>query len=393
MPRQKGAYTKDQVKELLTYIYQSFGKPLMHSVECEQLSIDIEKVTGAKVSPNTLRRVLGFLSSEFSPSLKTLDALAAYAGFANWYSFISHDNHKKYQPLTLDQEASLYLSIYQIDMTDEADMNYHNACRNIALRIVSNEALLSKLSPFLARNPVSQIYFFERFPFIDGLCGEYKRSLHLYLQKKTTEAKIFGNSLLLFSAFLCGKHKEVKFYCEKLKSSRPQESMHPFLIARYIGSQILDKKIKKDSIDKCLEDADHWNRFFLFKENKGFWQFPYFPFMMADYLNLAGYYDEAYGIIRTIRNHDKEFEIEKGYLETLDVITHIARHKVSPDDYITWIKETSSLDNTSPFSRKFYQLQALCVYRSLLKEGKKKQVLTSKINDLVKQTGFTNFFV
>jgi hypothetical protein len=57
-------------------------------------------------------------------------------------------------------------------------------------------------SLFLNKNPVSQIYFFERYPFISGLCNGYLVHLKKYLQeKKTTEAKLFANCLFFLGAY------------------------------------------------------------------------------------------------------------------------------------------------------------------------------------------------
>src|SRR6266542_2098408 len=168
MSRPKNAIDQKHIKQLIKLTHQTFGKPLNHSFESEVLSKDVKRVTGIYLSPQTIRRFFGFLETEFSPSVKTLNALAVYNGFINWHSFIEQSS-SNYQPLTLDQEDNLYLDFYKIEMEEEGDMNYHNASRNISFRILSNPQLLSKLSPALAKNPASQVYFFEHFPFIDGL--------------------------------------------------------------------------------------------------------------------------------------------------------------------------------------------------------------------------------
>ncbi len=48
------------------------------------------------------------------------------------------------------------------------------------------------------------------------------------------------------------------------------------------------------------------------------------------------------------------------------------------------------LEAVSPLFKKFYELQALCVYRSLVK-GKKREKVSEKVNRLVNQTGFVFF--
>jgi hypothetical protein len=223
------------------------------------------------------------------------------------------------------------------------------------------------------------------------LCREYKRSVQLYLQKKTGESKVFGQSLLLLSEFLCGNYKAVRTQFEKLRVHTPNEAMHPFVIARYVGSHILDRKVRNESIDECVEESNKWNDYFLHKHTSSFWQYPYFQHMMAGYYNLAGYYDEAYHILRTTRYSRKKMEIENGYPQALEVVTQLSQHRHSPEAFKKWVRTTTCVEECVPFFKKFYKLQVLSAYRTLLNEGKRKQEVEKQILDLVQQTGFTHF--
>jgi hypothetical protein len=393
MPPQKNCFNKDHLDRLKTFTNSTFTEPVKHSFQCEHLSKHIKKVTGVYVSPQTLRRFFGFIQTDFSPSVKTLNALAAYNGFLNWHSFTEQFSDTNFQPLTLDQEANLYLRFYEIEVKEEADMNYHNASKNFALRILSNPALLSKLSSSLACNPVSQIYFFERFPHIDGLHSDvYKRAIQQYLQKKTDDAQVFGNSLLYLSNFLCNKPKDAKKYFERMVEVQINNTMHPFAIARFVGTNILHSYLNNENIEHWINEATKWNQFFLRKGKIKFWSFPYFQHMIANYMNLCGLFEESYSIVKTIQQFDKDYEIESGYKEALQIICGIARHSVSSFDYKNWFISESEkyFETITPIFKKYHELQALCVYRSYL-FGKKKQKVTENINRLIAQTGFIYF--
>jgi len=185
------------------------------------------------------------------------------------------------------------LNFYDIEVKEEADMNYHNASKNFALRILFNPALLSKLSSSLASNPVSQIYFFERFPYIDGPgLPEYKRAIQQYLQKKTPEAQIFGNTLLFLSDFLCNKSQNLKKYHFRMMKFDVNESMHPFAIARFVGTNILNAHLNNENLEYWMDKAKSWNNCFLKKRKLKFWSYPYFQHMIADYMNLCGLFGE-----------------------------------------------------------------------------------------------------
>lgn len=390
----KKNYLKKQLlEELKTFTNNTFTEPIKHSFQCEELSKHIKKVTGYYISAQTLRRLYGFIKSDFYPSIKTVNVLSLYNGFPNWHSFTEQLTDKNFRALTLDQEASLYLSFYEIEIHEERDMNYHNASKNIALRILFNSQLLSKLSSSLASNPVSQVYFFERFPYTDGLDSPvYKRSIQQYLQKQTTEAQIFGNSLLFLSSFLCNKPKELNRSYEQLMQFKLNDNIHPFAIARFLGSKLLYHQLKNKSLGEIMNEIDEWNNFFLPKEKITIWQYPYFQHLMACYLNLAGLFNESYKVIRSIRMEDEEYEIESGYKEALHVISSIARHSVSSFDYKNWFTDESEnyFETISPLFKNFYLLQALCVYRSLVK-GKKREKANERISKLVNQTGFIYF--
>jgi len=393
MPQRKNCFNKKHISELKAFTTSTFTEPLKHSFQCEHLSKQVKKVTGIYVSPQTLRRFFGLIQSDFSPSVKTLNALAAYNGFPNWHSFTEQFSNTNYQPLTLDQEANLYLHFYEIDVKEEADMNYHNASKNVALRILFNPALLSKVSSSLAANPVSQVYFFERFPYIDGLHSDvYKRAIQQYLQKKTDDAQIFGNSLLYLSDFLCNKRKDAKKYFDTMMQFQVNETMHPFAIARFVGTNILNAHLNNENVEHWINEAKRWNQFFLQKGKIKFWSYPYFQHMIGDYINLCGLFEDSYSIVKTIQHFDENYEIEKGYREALQIIYSIGRHSVSSFNYKNWFVYESEkhFETISPLFKKYHELQAMAVYRSCV-SGKKREKITENMNRLIAQTGFTYF--
>ncbi len=185
--------------ELKKAIELSFGNKITHSHQCEDLALNINSICGLPIGANTIRRFLGFLNSPFQPSKKTLDILSLYSGYEDWNSFKENLSLHAFHPMSIDEEEKFYLEFYKIKVTPEADLNYHNACRNIAHRILFNPALLQKLSPKLARNPTAHIYFFERFPYIDGLGGKYKNCVNNIYKKKIKKHRYL---VMLYSVYL-----------------------------------------------------------------------------------------------------------------------------------------------------------------------------------------------
>jgi len=74
------------------------------------------------------------------------------------------------------------------------------------------------------------------------------------------------------------------------------------------------------------------------------------------------------------------------------VISAIARHSVSSFDYESWFinKSEKYFESINPLFKKYYQLQAICIYRSLTK-GKKREKADERISKVITQTGFVYF--
>lgn len=64
-----------------------FGRKIVYQKDCKDLSDSIIDTTSMVVSPSTLRRFFGFLSTNSNPSRATLDILAQYSGYKNWEKF------------------------------------------------------------------------------------------------------------------------------------------------------------------------------------------------------------------------------------------------------------------------------------------------------------------
>lgn len=170
------------------------------------------------------------------------------------------------------------------------------------------------------------------------------------------------------------------------------ENMHPFLVGRFIGSRILYANYKNEPIDNLIKEASKLSQYFLKKIKIEFWLYPYFQHMLADYLNLAGLFKESYEIIRSIQHFNKNYEIETGYKEALNIISKIAHHSVPSFDYEKWyyLESAKNFHLINPLFKKYQKLQALCVYHSVVK-GKKREKSKNEINALIEQTGFTYF--
>lgn len=65
-------------------IEERLGQSINAPADCEILAKDIEMRTGEHLGLNTLKRMMGFLSSDVEPRQTTLNVLANYLGYTNW---------------------------------------------------------------------------------------------------------------------------------------------------------------------------------------------------------------------------------------------------------------------------------------------------------------------
>lgn len=79
--------TTPEIEELKSLVEQEYGKILATTTDFEEFSFFLEKHTGGKVSPSTLKRLYGYVSDNHKPRMVTLDILAQYIGHKNYMEF------------------------------------------------------------------------------------------------------------------------------------------------------------------------------------------------------------------------------------------------------------------------------------------------------------------
>jgi hypothetical protein len=398
MPRKKSLLNTKHTDSLKQKTAVTFGKAIKRSFECDLLSQHIKKATTEYLSAQSLRRFWNFLETPFSPAINTLNILSRYCGYQDWDDFTGNIQSAVFTPINSKEEMRLYLDFFKLHINDEQDMNYHNACRLISSRILNNKALFEGLVKHLAENQVAQVFFFERFPFIDGLGTGYDRGIKLYLQhKKNEEAQVFGICLLLLGAFLSQKDKLLKFYFSKLEQYTLQNNWHPFLTGRYIGSQLLYCHAFEKEPEKYfwLEKAKNYGKHFHHISNIKFWRFPYYQFMMCDYLNLVEEYRLSYELLHPFKKLQKtEITVEDGYHDALCIINGVSLSGLGKKEQAAQqVWQSANFDKLSIIFKKYFTLQYLASNTratSMISVTKKNQ-LSEQADTMIRETGFIYF--
>jgi hypothetical protein len=376
-------------------VEKRYGHPVVFSSDCERLSEHIFETTGSRVSAQTLRRVFGFLSGSTQPAPHTLHILANYCGLN------SPDDFKQNTPVQLELpqdkamiQADIIRHFYTIDHVPGLDFNYQNACGNIAEIICNNHALLIELGSFLSQHPIAQVYFFERFPYIDGLAGPYTAFLKNYMQhKEGFEPQLFGNCMLFLGAFLSQNKKDQEAYYGQILALPDYIQYHPFPTGRRRAIKIMQSEglERRNQIKNAFEEE-----LIMRKDKEVFRATPYYPFIMVEGLNLIKEYESADEMIRIADeyySHSNNLFVEPGYHECFKMSRAITYFHTGKEDQAKILMQSINPRDFAFTNQKYYSIMHTILERELCSDSakRKKELLLGRFRELIQQTKYTYF--
>lgn len=386
------------MRKIKPIIENRYGKPITFSSECIDVSKHIFNTTGLTLSAQTLRRMLGFIDSKVMPSKNSLEIIALYCGFNSFKDL--NQSQKKHINISKNDNITIIKSFYNIDLHAAYDFNYQNACGNIAELILNDLPLLNQISSFLSKNKIAQIFFFERFPYIDGLCNGYETSLKKYCQeKKTNEAQLFSLCLMHLGAVLSLNKQKAKKYLHAINTIPVTKDVHSFVIARKLMANLLNAYSDKNDLllESLIYDA------FTTEENiqktkKDY--FPFFAFVMTDAFHLIERPLEAEKMLRICNAYQaptncnvNEMPIDLGYIKGIELMNGLSAYHLGDHKKAKRILNSIEVQNIPFIFRNYFLIQMkrieykLCVKAS----SKKKTSIHNELNALIEKTGFVFF--
>jgi len=375
-----------------------FGKPILYSYECESLSNQIKITTGLDISAQTLRRMWGFIKDGVAISKRSEQIVLKYVGIDEIKTLLKI---KSKDTLITSEEkvlADFMKQFYEVESVNEDDINYQIANYKIFIKVISSEAMLAYLGPYFAKHPIAQVYFFEKAPYFDGICGSYQLYFKMYLKhKNTAEAQLIGNCVLHFASFMQENIKEGEALLKKINQIDENLSSHAFPVARKVMANLTQGYLKKDQqqIETWTKIAFQWHNK-IKPANKRESYFPFYPFVVADAFNLIGDYEMALQMIE-IGELDymrfKDIPFNNGFYESLDIIKAIALYGTGKKDHAKRILARIDEANLSFLTRKYFIIQKKIIELALCSQTTSKKFVNIKteVNDLIKATDFVFF--
>jgi hypothetical protein len=379
---------KPQVELLIKQEIESvFGRRIVSSRDCIQLCDQIYERTKLQLNPNTLRRFFGLVKADYPPSHSTLTILSKYCGFQS-VDEVNVVNKVDCQPEESQENILHFLvSLFRdVHVHSTEDSTFLSLVFNTVNFLNRNPALTDKFQIQIAKTKNGQEFYFEKFVNIDKLNGYYGNGLRYYYnEKRTTNAQVFGHSLMVFRYWLTSEHHKLLTHFEILKEQKLGTTVTPFIYGRYLAASIYAANASGTPAEDIIIDA--FKYYTSIAKEPASSSFPRFELYLAEALILTGYWEEGLYYIEQAKKHYVEGDKYTNwkFLQNFILLESIALHQIKS---LSIAEEHFQQINPSQFYflRKSYSnILYLNLARSLKRHSNKQQ---EQLDALIEETGF-----
>jgi hypothetical protein len=233
MPQPKYKISKQLLKSLKWELEKKVYYPINSKLDCNKVGELILKTTGKSVSESTLYRMLLRPDNQHSPYLHTLEILAVFLNYKNWfelenrlfeliqfqYTFGAIPNDTNYTSLlSYNLRVDSLKPVYQFFEQFSSDLSLDKKAilgEEIFLSLKNCNNNLNFFKQFHSL-PIVREGFFEIFADPDFTLPNYETGLTYYLKGikphdslKSFQDYLFANSLLLRHYFISGEKDKV----------------------------------------------------------------------------------------------------------------------------------------------------------------------------------------
>src|SRR4051812_42819534 len=236
-------YVMEYIDLLKDEVEKVFGRRILSSIDCENLSNDILRKSRVKISCSTIRFFFNLTKAKNSPSLYTLDAMANYCGFFSFDNFVGSRMHAvATEPQEQEKILLGFLTLFfkQIEVVKRNDFTYLKLVQQLILHLENYPTIIDRFQEEIAKTKIGQTFYYEQFVFIDKFNSYYGKGLQYYLkEKKTKESQLFGHSLLCYKEWLTGNKEGVDKHYKKIKRYKLDGTVSSSVSARCFTTELL----------------------------------------------------------------------------------------------------------------------------------------------------------
>ncbi len=385
---------KTKLKSIIVYeIEHVFGRRVVSSRDCIELSEEIYNKTQQQLNPNTLRRFFSLVKAEYPPSQSTLNILSKYCGFQSIDDIYKIKNTETLDEGSINPDTVLhfFVSIFKNTVVENlGDKTFVNVVTNTIKFLNANLFLTDKFQSLIAKTKNGIDYYFEHFVNVDKLNNFYGNGLRYYLKEKgTTEAEVLTASLYVLKYWLSAEDEKLLKSGAPLFTGIALEKMHPYIRARQCAALLFYSYVNKtDSENIRIDIHNLYSEISESVETRKF--LCHFTYIISEALLLTGYYEEAYHYIKQTRKYkdcQNESESPLDFSQNYNLIEAYALYNLGNKQQAE--KKFNEIKSSEfPFLIKRF---SCIIYISLIKKIKPREKdikYEDQLNTLITETGF-----
>lgn len=371
-------------------IEQVFGRRVVSSRDCIELSDDIYHKTKFQLNSNTLRRFFSLVKAAYPPSQSTLSILSKYCGFHSTEDLL---NIKKHVTSTSDdivnRESVLHhlVSMLIIEVKDGDDDTFLNIVSQIIEFVTMHQFLADKFQSLISKTENGVKFYFEQFVNIDKLNSFYGDGLRYYIKGKGTEdAQAYASSIYVLRDWLNGNDEGVKRNVSQLLQERHVNFEQPFMYARYFAALLLNASLLKQDTNDILLEIQEFH-YTLALENNGTREHMVFNYIVCEVLALTGHYEEVlhYFQLVSIKKYIIKDVGPLNYYHNLLLLESFSLYKLGQHNQAEKIFDKIKASKFCFLNTKFSHIIYLYLLRAIKPKNKG---YDDQIQSLVAETGF-----
>jgi len=364
-----------------------FGRRIVSSRDCIELSDEIFQRTRIQLNPNTLRRFFGLVKADYPPSYSTLTILSKYCGFQSPDEIKTINKEEKEADDNNDGILNFLSSLFRdVYVKDAEDHTFLSVVVNTINFLNRNPALADKFQIQVAKTKNGQEFYFEKFVNIDKLNGYYGNGLRYYYSENTsTRAQVFAHSLLVYRYWLTGNREILERHFNILSKENLNASVPPFIYGRYYAALIYHANMNSTCAENAILDA--YNYYSSINQNKSVSSFPRFELYLAEALILTGYFEEGlYFVEQAKKNYTEKDEYTHWkFLQNFLLLQSIGLCKTKKHTAAEAVFNKINLSDFYFLRKSFSNILYLLLKEQLKKQSPKQN---EQLDNLIQVTGF-----
>ncbi len=387
----KSTSMKTQLKSIIKVeIEQIFGRRVISSRDCIELSEDIYCKVSERLNQNTLRRFFGLIKSEYPPSQYTLSILSKYCGFETLDDAYNarQQNPDSDETVSIESISRYLVSIFKdISVKDIHGRTLIHLVKHAIQFINTSESLADKFQNQIVRTSNGSNIYFEQMVNIDKLNAYYGRALRYYLKEKgTVEAEMFASSLYVIRHWLNEEDDSLEKAAFVLVNEKVPSFKSPAMYARYFAAVILYNHasgLNSDAIKAKLKE--YYDVLEAGTENSG--DLFSYCYIIAEAFALTGQHSDAlYYIVNAPEmKMDDQQDQSVSYIQSMSLLHSYSLYKLGEMQEAEKMLITIKPSDFYFLQKKFCNVLYLYLLKEMKHNGKK---YAEELLCQIEETGF-----